>query len=153
MVAFNPCFSQSTSSSGDGADSNIGFLYQLSLSSIQTPSTLKIWTRQWAYLKSRPVPSGEGEIVSSKSNPTFIFRVYRSTSAMMMQEIQSSDEKAWSDLERNTKVISDDDALLSSTGKIGELKRYYPEPRFSRSQLTLSGCTISGLVSLLHTWN
>jgi len=42
---------------------------------------------------------------------------------MMKQQIQSSDEKVWSDVESNKKVVSDDDALLSSTGKVGELKR------------------------------
>jgi choline transport protein len=43
---------------------------------------------------------------------------------MMKQRIQSSDEKVWSDVENNSKIVSDDDALLSSTGKVGELKRY-----------------------------
>jgi hypothetical protein len=43
---------------------------------------------------------------------------------MMEHQIQSSDEKVWSDVESNKRVVSDDDALLSSTGKVGELKRY-----------------------------
>ena len=42
---------------------------------------------------------------------------------MMKQEIQSLDEKVWRDIE-STKMISDDDALLNSMGKVGELKRY-----------------------------
>lgn len=70
---------------------------------------------------------------------------------MMKQTIQSSDEKAWSDVESNTKVISDDDALMNSTGKVGELKRYDWLPHFARSQLTTSGCTTFGRVSLLLT--
>jgi choline transport protein len=41
----------------------------------------------------------------------------------MKQEIQSSDEKVWSDVESNSKPVSDDEALLSATGKVGELKR------------------------------
>jgi hypothetical protein len=71
---------------------------------------------------------------------------------MMKQQIQSSDEKVWSDVESNKRVVSDDDALLSSTGKVGELKRYvwlYPE--LWSFYLTISGCTISGLVSLHPT--
>jgi choline transport protein len=43
---------------------------------------------------------------------------------MMKQEIQSSDKQVWKDIETNTKIMSDDDALLNSTGKVGELKRY-----------------------------
>lgn len=67
----------------------------------------------------------------------------------MKQEIQPSDEKVWSDIENSQKPMSDDDALLSATGKVGELKRYDLKPQFWRFQLTGSGCTISGLVSLL----
>jgi len=43
---------------------------------------------------------------------------------MTKQQIQSSDEKVWSDVENNSEMVSDDDALLRSTGKVGELKRY-----------------------------
>jgi choline transport protein len=39
------------------------------------------------------------------------------------QQIQSSDAKVWQDIENNSKPISDDDALLNATGKVGELKR------------------------------
>jgi len=42
----------------------------------------------------------------------------------MKQEIQSSNETVWNDVESNSKPVSDDDALLSATGKVGELKRY-----------------------------
>jgi choline transport protein len=42
----------------------------------------------------------------------------------MKQEIQSSDEKVWTDVESNSKSVSDDDAMLNATGKVGELKRY-----------------------------
>jgi hypothetical protein len=52
-------------------------------------------------------------------------------------------------MESNTPVISDDDALMKSTGKVGELKRYDRPLRFETSQLTTSGCTTSGRVSLL----
>jgi choline transport protein len=52
---------------------------------------------------------------------------------MMKQEIQSSDEKVWSDVESNTRIISDDDALMNSTGKVGELKRYNRLPHSTRS--------------------
>jgi hypothetical protein len=68
---------------------------------------------------------------------------------MMKPEFQSSDEKIWNDIENNTKMTSDDDALLTSTGKVGELKRYDSMPKALRFQLTTSGCTISGLVSVL----
>ena len=40
----------------------------------------------------------------------------------MKQEIQL-DEKIWTDVENNTKPVSDDDDLLNATGKVGELKR------------------------------
>jgi hypothetical protein len=68
---------------------------------------------------------------------------------MIKQTIQPSDEKMWSDVESNTQVVSDDDALMKSTGKVGELKRYDYPVRFGRSQLTTSGCITSGRVSLL----
>jgi len=55
---------------------------------------------------------------------------------MIKQTIQPSDEKMWSDVESNTQVVSDDDALMKSTGKVGELKRYDYPVRFGRSQLT-----------------
>jgi choline transport protein len=53
----------------------------------------------------------------------FTIRKAQSISTMSKQTIQSSDEKAWSDVESNTLVISDDDALMKATGKVGELKR------------------------------
>jgi hypothetical protein len=43
---------------------------------------------------------------------------------MSKETIHSSDEKVWSDVESNTLVVSDDDALMKATGKVGELKRY-----------------------------
>jgi len=44
--------------------------------------------------------------------------------ATMKQDIQPpTDEKVWRDVESNMKVVSDDDALLNATGKVGELKR------------------------------
>lgn len=46
------------------------------------------------------------------------------TSTMSKQAIQSSDEKVWSDVESNKAIVSDDDALMNATGKVGELKRY-----------------------------
>jgi hypothetical protein len=50
------------------------------------------------------------------------------TSTMSKQTIQSSDEKVWSDVESNTITVSDDDALMKATGKVGELKRYDSPP-------------------------
>jgi hypothetical protein len=47
-----------------------------------------------------------------------------STANMSKETIHSSDEKVWSDVEKNTLVVSDDDALMRATGKVGELKRY-----------------------------
>ncbi|PMD32461.1 amino acid transporter [Hyaloscypha variabilis F] len=44
---------------------------------------------------------------------------------MSKETIHSSDEKVWSDVESNTLVVSDDDALMKATGKVGELKRVY----------------------------
>ena len=43
---------------------------------------------------------------------------------MSKETIHSSDEKVWSDMENNSLVVSDDDALMKATGKVGELKRY-----------------------------
>jgi len=43
---------------------------------------------------------------------------------MSKETIHSSDEKVWSDVESNTLVVSDDDALMKATGKVGVLKRY-----------------------------
>lgn len=42
----------------------------------------------------------------------------------MNSEIQAVDQKVWCDVESNVKIVSDDDALFASTGKVGELKRY-----------------------------
>jgi hypothetical protein len=42
----------------------------------------------------------------------------------MKSDIQAVDQKVWNDVESNMKVMSDDEALLVSTGKVGELKRY-----------------------------
>jgi hypothetical protein len=41
----------------------------------------------------------------------------------MKHEVQPIGEESWNDVESNAKIISDDDALLESTGKVGELKR------------------------------
>ena len=54
----------------------------------------------------------------------------------MQPAIESSVEKVWSDVESNTKMSSDDDALMSSTGKVGELKRYDAKATSYRLQLT-----------------
>ena len=42
---------------------------------------------------------------------------------MTESAFKSSDEKVSYDIENNTKMASDDDALLTSTGKVGELER------------------------------
>jgi hypothetical protein len=44
----------------------------------------------------------------------------------MKQEIQATEGKFPNDLESNMKIVSDDDALLATTGKVGELKRCVP---------------------------
>ena len=64
---------------------------------------------------------------------------------MMKQEIQPA-EGGWTDVESNTKMVSDDEALLNSLGKVGELKRYGFVLYLSTNILTVVGSTISGLV-------
>lgn len=44
----------------------------------------------------------------------------------MKQGIQATEGKFSNDLESNIKIESDDDALLATTGKLGELKRCVP---------------------------
>ena len=65
----------------------------------------------------------------------------------MKQEIQPSSEN-WTDIEPNSKIVSDDDALLRATGKVAELKRYDCDS-FGELWLTVLGCTTFGLVSLV----
>lgn len=64
-----------------------------------------------------------GKLSCINLKPVFTIRKGQSIPTMSKQTIQSSDEKAWSDVESNTLVISDDDALMKATGKVGELKR------------------------------
>jgi hypothetical protein len=108
--------------------------------------------QRWKYLRAQLAPPEVEKVPCQKHR--FVFKLNNScpSPATMKQQIQSSDEKVWSDVESNKKVVSDDDALLSSTGKVGELKRYvslYLE--LWSFHLTISGYTISGLVSLHPT--